>query len=201
MQFKLSAYLVAMLLTLNIAAKTIGSLQPPNPAMKGFTEGCDNKPQPCWYGIVPGETKPNEAKQKLQEYGLALRYETSMELTYTEPLSSCSVSLTFQESVRNYSHVFRVSFFQCQLLHAGDIMLLPGKKERLSNGIAFFDGSAFGSVTVSTNTSAWVSSPLTLFTGFTLIPLNNIDREVRYKWHGFIPLGRYCQLEPKFRQC
>jgi hypothetical protein len=53
---KIIIYLVAILLTVSLAAKAIGSLQPPNPALRGFVEGCEDKPQPCWYGIVPGQT-------------------------------------------------------------------------------------------------------------------------------------------------
>lgn len=41
----------------SLVARTLGSTQPPNPALRGFTEGCEDKPQPCWYGIVPGVTK------------------------------------------------------------------------------------------------------------------------------------------------
>ena len=55
-QLKISVVFITLFLAANIAAKAIGSLQSPNPALKGFTEGCENKPQPCWYGIVPGVT-------------------------------------------------------------------------------------------------------------------------------------------------
>jgi hypothetical protein len=58
---KVALILVAMLMTLSIGAKAVGALQPPNPALRGFVEGCEHKPQPCWYGIVPGITTVQQA--------------------------------------------------------------------------------------------------------------------------------------------
>jgi len=48
-------------LALSLAARTLGGTQPPNPALRGFVEGCEDKPQPCWYGIVPGVTSEQDA--------------------------------------------------------------------------------------------------------------------------------------------
>jgi hypothetical protein len=64
-QLKVSLTLVVILLTFNIAAMVIGSLQPPNPALRGFIEGCEDKPQPCWYGVVPGVTTAKNATEIL----------------------------------------------------------------------------------------------------------------------------------------
>jgi hypothetical protein len=52
---------ILALLALNMAARTLGSTEPPNPALEGFTVGCEGKLQPCWYGIVPGVTTVEEA--------------------------------------------------------------------------------------------------------------------------------------------
>jgi hypothetical protein len=41
----------------SLAARALGTTQPPNPALHGFMEGCEGKTQPCWYGIVPGKSK------------------------------------------------------------------------------------------------------------------------------------------------
>jgi hypothetical protein len=47
----------------------MGGTQPPNPALRGFVEGCEGKPQPCWYGIMPGVTTAEEAKNQLLGLG------------------------------------------------------------------------------------------------------------------------------------
>lgn len=65
LQLKLSIIVLALFLVGSIAAKAIGSLQPINPALRGFTEGCEDKPQPCWYGIVPGVTAANNVTEIL----------------------------------------------------------------------------------------------------------------------------------------
>lgn len=38
---KLSLILVAAFAVFNVAARALGTLQPPNPALAGFTEGCE----------------------------------------------------------------------------------------------------------------------------------------------------------------
>jgi hypothetical protein len=53
----------------NIAARALGTTQPTNPALAGFTEGCQGKPQPCWYGIVPGVTTTEETQEILSQLG------------------------------------------------------------------------------------------------------------------------------------
>jgi hypothetical protein len=64
-QFKASVVLVLILLIFSIAAKAVGTLQPPNPALEGFTAGCEDKPFLCWYGIVPGVTSVEEGHELL----------------------------------------------------------------------------------------------------------------------------------------
>jgi hypothetical protein len=42
----------------------IGGTQSIHPALRGFIEGCEGIPQPCWYGIVPGVTTPERPFEK-----------------------------------------------------------------------------------------------------------------------------------------
>jgi len=50
----LIATLTALTFTLALTARAWSETQLPHPALRGFVEGCDGKPQPCWFGIVPG---------------------------------------------------------------------------------------------------------------------------------------------------
>jgi hypothetical protein len=52
-----------------LTARAIGTTRPPNPALRGFVEGCEDKPQPCWYGIVPGVTTVEEALHTMEVMG------------------------------------------------------------------------------------------------------------------------------------
>lgn len=52
----LTVTLTTLTFALALTARTWGETQPPHPALRGFVEGCEGKPQPCWYGIVPFQT-------------------------------------------------------------------------------------------------------------------------------------------------
>jgi hypothetical protein len=54
---KLTIAIPIICLVLTLTASALGTTQPPNPALRGFSEGCEDNPQPCWYGIVPGVTR------------------------------------------------------------------------------------------------------------------------------------------------
>jgi hypothetical protein len=47
---------MGVFVALILLMSAIGSTQPIHPALRGFIEGCEGIPQPCWYGIVPGYT-------------------------------------------------------------------------------------------------------------------------------------------------
>ncbi len=49
--------ITSLLVVLLLISRALGTTQPPNPALRGFIEGCEDQPQPCWYGIVPGVTR------------------------------------------------------------------------------------------------------------------------------------------------
>jgi hypothetical protein len=68
---KLSLRLIFVFTLLNLLTRAFGYAQPPNPALRGFSEGCAGKPQPCWYGIVPGVTTGREAETRLLKQGLS----------------------------------------------------------------------------------------------------------------------------------
>jgi hypothetical protein len=77
MQLKLSAYLIVILLILNIAAKAMGSLQQqPDLSLEGFfVQGCKDKSYPCWYGIAPGVTTWDAAETTLKNMGYRPYYD------------------------------------------------------------------------------------------------------------------------------
>lgn len=69
---RLSLCLAVVIFALALTARALGGTQPPNPALRGFIEGCEDKPQPCWHGIVPGETSYDEAVARLRELGMII---------------------------------------------------------------------------------------------------------------------------------
>jgi hypothetical protein len=60
---------VLVWLTLCLASRALGAASPPAPGLRGFSEGCDDSPLPCWNGIVPGKTTAEGTYQRLSELG------------------------------------------------------------------------------------------------------------------------------------
>lgn len=82
---KLIVGLTGFFLLLSLTTRALGSTQPPNLALRGFTEGCEDKPQPCWYGIVPGVTAKDEVMKLAQNGGYEIPY-TLLTQTSVHPL-------------------------------------------------------------------------------------------------------------------
>jgi hypothetical protein len=61
--------LTLFFLVFSLAARAVGTTQPVNPALRGFVEGCEDKSQPCWFGIVPGRTTAEQAYRILSHMG------------------------------------------------------------------------------------------------------------------------------------
>jgi hypothetical protein len=62
---------------ISAAMIALGGTQPPHPALRGFIEGCEGVPQPCWYGIIPMETTFADAVTRLTELGFKETYDPS----------------------------------------------------------------------------------------------------------------------------
>src|SRR5688500_1794465 len=59
--------LTGFFLLLPLTATALCNTQPLNPALRGFVEGCEGKPQPCWYGIMPAENNIEEARKIIRK--------------------------------------------------------------------------------------------------------------------------------------
>lgn len=93
-QLKVTLILVAALMTISIGAKAVGALQPPNPALRGFVEGWEGKPQPCWYGILPEATTRADAEKIAGKLGfitcrIQFEYSESGDTIMTIGLRAC----------------------------------------------------------------------------------------------------------------
>lgn len=69
---KFSLVLLAAFAVLSAAPSILGRTTPHNSTLAGFTEGCENQSQPCWYGVVPGETTDTEAYDLLKERSFSI---------------------------------------------------------------------------------------------------------------------------------
>jgi hypothetical protein len=93
----LSVILILLFTLCGFALSALGSTKPIHPALRGFVEGCEGLPQPCWYGIALGSTTFDEAREVIRSglYYIQLNYQSG---TYLNILADdCVVQLMPQE--------------------------------------------------------------------------------------------------------
>jgi hypothetical protein len=200
---KLIVGLTVFFLLLSLTARALGNTQPPNPALRGFVEGCEDKPQPCWYGIVPGVTTAEEGNMVLN----SIRYEFDETVSseffrhYSQPNSnSCRVIL---ENDHVTSQIRRLTVANCKSLIFGNILAIfsdiDGITNEESTGISLQNGQISANFFPSDNNSlGWISSIKWPISFSLNTPV--IDPKSLIRWHGFIRSWRFCQLEPDICQ-
>lgn len=110
------ALLITLVLTItSLAARAFGSSQPFNPTMREFADGCAE--QPCWQGVVPGETTLAEAKNLLVGKGYKVLSVTSVQLAVSKPNEACQQSLTLSGGI-----IRQINLTFCQPMRLGDFM-------------------------------------------------------------------------------
>ncbi len=188
---------LGLYLLLNTGMMALGSSQPPHAALAGFSEGCTDKPQPCWYGIVPGVTSENDLLDRMAFAGKAkytfddLASSHLIYFTLPDTAPACIFTFRIKQDV-----VIRADVALCRnsTLRLGDIALLSATSSQalsLPPNDVLYD-------TMSINVDGW-PVPDSRVTSINLLP--HTDRLQQYAWHGFMPLWRYCQLEPEYFDC
>lgn len=202
--FKLSVPLIALLTIFCVAAALSGTSRPPNPVLAGFAKDCDDKLQPCWYGIVPGKTNVGDVKTILLNLKFDLMNQYPLDATYS-------------------SQVYRNNNFPCIQVEVG----ITSKHPNLADGLWLDSciGVSLGDVTTSfgepdhLNLSGlgYESRQIAISLPFHLTPDSNYcqdlmpegkiqafglgtynlyfrdDFNIGYAWHGLLPYGVYVQ--------
>lgn len=180
-------------------AMGLGTLRPIPPALMGFIEGCEDIPQPCWYGIVPGVTSLDEARMLLFAYG---EYPTSQDFyplipnTYTFA-SSTACSVTFATDRLNH-RVGDLMLSNCQNVLLGDVTAVLGNPEGL--GLDPYIGINYGPLFANQKIFV-VGDGLWLEERVGAISLSPTSMPTFDPWRGFISIRRYCVFEPHARAC
>ena len=189
-------------LSLGLAAKVLGSLQEPNPTLAGFIEGCEDKPQPCWYGIVPGVTTVDEAQQLLLARGYQFEprlARSALEMVYRNPqINRCTISLIW---IYSTSTVDVLSIHYCKAVQLGDILAILGTPESVflpehssSSICLYFESKRI----ILTSASGWLLQ--NHVDGINLVDSNTsfctYNSSDLLPWHGFVSSGRFSEIEP-----
>ncbi len=124
-----------MLTVTSLAARILGSTQPPNPALRGFTEGCEDQPQPCWYGVVPGVTVDWEIMEIWTEHGYTVNDVVSGSMRQLQAVSNnrpdCRMLAEMDKGGNNFSAKAYGLSLNCIDMNLGDFIQTKGLPERV----------------------------------------------------------------------
>lgn len=173
----------------SLAARVLGSTQPPNPALEGFTVGCEGKPQPCWYGIMPGVTTVEEAKQML----IAKGYPFLINGHFNNPmeLGRCHVRIYSDTNILQYAHITNC------VNKLGNVIAFLGWPTSITTDC--YTWVNFGEVILRLPESETLISPksnadfFNLFESTTYSPVN-ISGDYTTRWVGFASVNHYRSL-------
>jgi hypothetical protein len=197
LHLKLTLTLILAFTLLVSAARTLGGMQPPSPALEGFSAGCEGKSQPCWHGIVPGVTDVHEVYRLMAFAGepdlnrsiFSRDYILTFALSQNQPYCWASFEFVNDILVRG-----AVSMCDQTEVRLGDLALLHQQEEKIVSLPPH--EQIYGRVSV--NISGWP----TLFSRIDYVNLLAPNaRFQHFPWLGFISQSRYCQLVPDYPLC
>jgi hypothetical protein len=187
----------------NIAARVLGTMLLPNPAMAGFTDGCAGEPEPCWYGIVPELTNHLEVNLLTKSHNYQMQgeiYSGSLRIyaTYKSvmPLDGCQFGVGFGP----HGEVVDFRLDECRGIYLGDIIQLFGTDTAVGVESDRKHGLIYANSEFQIHfLFSGSMRPFRKLDGVEVYPI--IVPFVTFGWHGFAPLRRYCQLEPPNPEC
>ncbi len=193
---KVGLLMLLACLTLAISARALGSAQPAHPALRGFTENCAGEMPSCWYGIVPGLTTASEALTLMTRAGAVQVFPNQLNPAYLyfsmpAPYSACIAA--FQTKTEMVVEGRILVCFTADM-RLGDVLALWGWQGDMVSTPPHdltYD-------LVSINADGW-PAPFTRISNINL--LADAHSGPRFRWHGFVPRWRYCQLEPSYPRC
>jgi hypothetical protein len=202
------ALLIMLVLTATcLVARVVGSTQPPNSTLRGFTEGCDDKPQPCWYGIVPGITTPEEGEQILDSLGYKITqtpqgypHDTGWYEGNSLPCSQITVLSSIQVNADrpNVSLIYYLSLHECHSVYLGDFVTGLGQPDQFYFwSWSFFHDQLLADVDFDYGASGnrcLSFMPKVKVSGFLIRFIEGASErpiDTKYPWHGFLPFQQY----------
>ncbi|MEO8612112.1 MAG: hypothetical protein ABI690_29715 [Chloroflexota bacterium] len=183
---------------LAVCARIIGAVQPPKPALRAFDIGCEDLPQPCWFGVIPGKTTEPEINQLLAFAGepelartILAHDDYTLIFTLPAPWPYCRASFYFVDNV-----MMRGEISPCREsdMRVGDVALL----QKNVDWIVSLPANKLVYDRVAINVEDW-PAPFSRISLITLLPDN--ARFQAFPWRGFVSQRTYCQEVPSYPRC
>jgi hypothetical protein len=191
---KVMLELVAALMMVSIGAKAVGALQPPNPALRGFVEGCMDQPQPCWYGVVPGKTIPPDTLTHLGHYRVESPGSTGGPVIFGKSVTNCNVDITLKDNGEEVDFYFIEG--NCNL-RLGDLLPILGRPDFINQSDVLSSHPLM--LLYRDGTRIWpdMCCRLSLYSRVKQLFLTSYDAitSPALEWQGFVPNWRYCRVD------
>ncbi|MBI1281162.1 MAG: hypothetical protein GC179_23755 [Anaerolineaceae bacterium] len=188
--FKLMPLVISLLMILILVAHIFGSTQQTSLALRGFVEGCQVLPQPCWYGIVPGITTLEESKAQLLSHGYVLASNSTVQLSATKITDDCQKAVIVLDS-----HVKQISISLCERVALGDFVRQFNQPEYIMlDPLSIWYG---GEIQLIFGRNARFSDALSYYTPLQeiiLFPLKSSVPQLRQPWLDVLLQRKYCNL-------
>lgn len=181
------------LVTIIYAACALGAALPPNPALSGFSENCQNKPQPCWYGVLPGVTPLSDVLKMFEQRTFQVFEHVNPQLGHNEYVvmnpqdhTSCVSTLV---PVGEDATILRLA---CPEIRLGDMLAAFGKPDAVYGTLLYYHS---GLIILIHTFSA--------YDGIEFIYLNqkNAFPDCTYPWSGFATPWRYQEIAVQRLNC
>jgi hypothetical protein len=206
--WKYGTTLLLAALVVNGALLTLASVQPTHPALAHFRDGCIESVNPCWQGIVVGQTPLADVRAQL----LGMGYEAGIvsdrfHYYYSDTLIPGCVRAGYLEGT---DYVSYLRLYCIDDLNIGDVAASLGALRAVVYRASPFGDAEFLSFNADNGLagillvvgSGWDSfyRPVTSIDMYANEPFRRFNT-IHSDWYGLLPLWRYCQLMPTYPRC
>lgn len=199
----ISSSVVLACVTLIVLMNMLGSTQSIHPALRGFVEGCEALPQPCWYGIVPTHLQVNGGVLIDERFGAYHRVDVQFAARVVRfdyaALDDSLCDMTVYDSTA-YRDTLILN--HCHDIQLGDVIAVMGEPESLcadDHEIYLIFGD--GHIRVGIERAQFHQDRVVPRAEILDINLSDTPILSTLKWHGFATMWRYRERESAYPRC
>jgi hypothetical protein len=202
--------LVVALTAISGVVTAVGQRSAPHPALANFNAGCESVALPCWRGITLGQTTLEATRDLLLQAGYTagiINDTLYFHYFYSDGLTPGCVKVGYLPETRVLSYL---RLYCIEKISFGDATAVLGSPQAVvyryspygnSQLLSYQSAGGLSGVMLLVS-SAWSSlySPLASIELFEPQAFRRA-RTRSTAWRGFMPLWRYCRLEPDYPVC
>jgi hypothetical protein len=172
-------------------SSALGRFRPNNPVLDGIYQGCENQPQPCWYGIRPGKTALEDALRIVGQTQFVKmdKNDSVVTLVYPNANMRCGVELRSEAGI-----VDTVTIINCLDKQMGDVVkAMRNANHKLPFSMGMLDATMHDESTdsVGNYVPCLGYTPYGQIIGMPLSASSESAVNPPVGWHDFLPYGWY----------